>query len=374
MAIKVGVLGGGQLGRMLLSPAMNFGLDISILDPDPNAPCKDFCNQFFVGDLNSFEDVFSFGKNLDIITIEIENVNTKALIELKKNGKKIIPNPEHLKLIKDKGLQKQFYLTHKIPTAKFSYFENSEELKKANHNFPFIQKLCTGGYDGRGVLKIKSEIDYQYLFNDPSIVEEIIDFSMEISVIIARKENGEIKVYDPIEMEFNPIKNIVEYLIIPARVSKKILQDAENLAIEIVQKMDFVGLLAVEMFIDKSGNVLVNEIAPRPHNSGHHTIEACITSQYEQLLRIILDYPLGSTHLNSPAVTINILGTENHEGEVKYEGLNDVLFIPNTHVHLYGKKITKPFRKMGHVTIINQKIELALEEAKRIINTLKAIA
>ena len=374
MAFKVGVLGGGQLGRMLLSPAMDFGLDISILDPDPDAPCKMFCQQFYVGNLNSYDDVYSFGHKMDIITIEIENVNVDALIQLQKEGKKIIPDPQHLKLIQDKSLQKQFYLENNIPTANFFVATNSSELKSKITGFPFIQKLRKGGYDGRGVQKIKSEADFPLLFDQPSIAEELIDFSMEISVLVARKESGEVVVYDPVEMKFNSEKNIVEFLIVPARISSEISEKAISTAFDLVQKMQFVGLLAVELFVDKYENVLVNEIAPRPHNSGHHTIEACITSQYDQLLRIIADYPLGASTLLSPAVTINILGEDGYEGNVKYDGLEKVLHMDQSYIHLYGKKLTKPYRKMGHITTLHSEIETAITISENIINTLKAKA
>ncbi|MCO4291591.1 5-(carboxyamino)imidazole ribonucleotide synthase [Solitalea sp. MAHUQ-68] len=368
---KLGILGGGQLGKMLLQPAMNYGVDVSILDPDPASPCSFFCKNFHLGSFNDYNTVYNFGRHLDLITIEIENVNVEALKRLEAEGVTVYPQPHIIELIQDKGLQKDFYKEHNIPTSPYLKIQNREELKYYEEKFPAVQKLRKAGYDGRGVFKINSIDDLPKSFNEPSILEDLIDFDKEIAVLVARNAAGEIKTFDVVEMEFDPKANLVELLFTPAKIDEQIELKAKEIATDVVEKLKIVGLLAVEMFVTKTGQVLVNELAPRPHNSGHHTIEACITSQYEQHLRAILNLPLGSTELRRPAVMVNLLGEDDFVGEAKYIGINEISKLDGVYLHLYGKKITKPFRKMGHVTIIDHNLDNAFEKAKIVKDTFK---
>lgn len=369
---RLGILGGGQLGRMFIQIATNYDVRTAVLDPSPNAPCSTLAHEFIVGDFNDYETVYHFGQTVDVLTIEIEHVNVEALEVLEREGKCIYPSPQILRIVKDKGLQKQFYTSHGIPTAPFSLIQDKSELKTIH--FPIVQKLRTGGYDGKGVVVLNSQIDLPHAFDAPSVLEDKIDFEKEISVIIARNKNGQIKSFPLVEMEFNPEANLVEFLFSPAAVQYSIAQQACSIAHQIVKNLDFVGLLAVEMFLDKKGNILVNEIAPRPHNSGHHTIEACVTSQYEQFMRSILNLPLGDTSLVQPAVMINLLGDKNHKGAVYYEGLEEIMKWPGVYIHLYGKPETKPFRKMGHVTVTSLDLEEAKRTAKRVMETIRVIS
>lgn len=371
---KLGVLGGGQLGRMLIQSAVDLNIDVAVIDPDPNAPCKNVTTSFQTGNIRDFDEVYNFGKNCDVVTIEIENVNTEALEKLQQEGKKVFPQPEIIKLIQDKRTQKEFYRKNKIPTADFYLIDNKDELQQYIDFLPFVQKLGTEGYDGRGVMKIKSPEDFSKAFQAPSLIEKLIDFEKEISVIVARNERGEIVSFPVVELVFHPEKNLVEYLKSPASISKEACQKAEDIAKKLIEKLGMIGLLAVEMFLDKEGNILVNEIAPRTHNSGHHTIEANLTSQFDQHLRAILNLPLGSTEAIIPAAMVNLLGEEGYEGLAKYEGLDNVLALSGVHVHLYGKKITKPFRKMGHVTITDIDNSSLQKKIDYIKDTLKIIA
>ncbi len=348
---RLGVLGGGQLGRMLIQSAVDLNIDVAVIDPDPNAPCKNITTSFQTGDIRNFNEVYNFGKNCDVITIEIENVNTEALEQLQKEGKKVFPQPDIIKLIQNKRTQKEFYKANNIPTAEFILVDNKEDLHQHVDFLPFVQKLGTAGYDGRGVMKMRSPADFNKAFEAPSLIEKLIDFEKEISVIVARNERGEIRSFPVVELVFHPEKNLVEYLKSPASISEEACEKAENIAKFVIEKLGMIGLLAVEMFLDKEGNILVNEVAPRTHNSGHHTIEANLTSQFDQHLRAILNLPLGSTEAILPAAMVNLLGEDGYEGLARYEGLDKVLALSGVHVHLYGKKITKPFRKMGHVTI-----------------------
>ncbi|POY37484.1 5-(carboxyamino)imidazole ribonucleotide synthase [Solitalea longa] len=368
---KLGILGGGQLGKMLLQPAMNYGVDVSILDPDPASPCSFFCKNFHLGSFNDYNTVYNFGRHLDLITIEIENVNVEALKRLEAEGVTVYPQPHIIELIQDKGLQKDFYKQHNIPTSPYLKIQNREELKYYQEKFPAVQKLRKAGYDGRGVFKINSIEDLPKSFNEPSILEDLIDFDKEIAVLVARNATGEIRTFDVVEMEFDPKANLVELLFTPAKIDEQIEAKAKEIATDVVEKLKIVGLLAVEMFVTKTGEVLVNELAPRPHNSGHHTIEACITSQYEQHLRAILNLPLGSTELRQPAVMVNLLGEDDFVGEAKYIGINEISKLDGVYLHLYGKKFTKPFRKMGHVTIIDHNLDTAFEKAKIVKDTFK---
>lgn len=370
---RVGVLGGGQLGRMLIQSAIDFNLHLSVLDPDEEAPCSKI-SDFTQGKLTDYETVINFGKSLDVITIEIENVNVAALKELVKQGKKVFPQPEVIELIQDKRTQKEFYRQHHFPTAAFLLTENKEDVKKNCAFLPAVNKLGKEGYDGRGVQILRTEQDLEKAFDKPSLLEQLIDFEKEISVIVARNEAGEVVSYPAVEMVFHPEANLVEYLFSPAEISDSIAKKAEQLARGIIEKLNMVGLLAVEMFVTKEGEVLVNEIAPRPHNSGHQTIEANITSQYEQQVRAILNWPLGNTDTVMPSAMVNLLGENGYSGEAKYQGMTEVLAQKGVHVHLYGKKTTKPFRKMGHVTIVGKDMESIKKKANFVKQTLKVIA
>jgi 5-(carboxyamino)imidazole ribonucleotide synthase len=359
---KLGVLGGGQLGRMLIQEAINLNVHVHCLDSDLHAPCSEIASSFTLGSLNDFQGVLDFGQDKDVITVEIENVNIEALEALEKQGKKVFPQARVLKLIKDKGLQKQFYKENNIPTADFKLIEDKNQLEQQKDFLPFVQKLRTGGYDGKGVTTIQSEKDFEKGFDVPSVLEKFVDFEKEIAVIVARNETGEIQTFPAVECEFSESLNLVEFLFSPASITKEVETEAQNIAKEIILKLDMVGILAVEFFLTKSGELLVNEIAPRPHNSGHHTIECNITSQYEQHLRSILNLPLGSTKIIQAGVMVNLLGEANFEGKAIYDGLDEILKIEGVKPHIYGKENTKPFRKMGHVTIVNTD----LEEAKKI--------
>jgi 5-(carboxyamino)imidazole ribonucleotide synthase len=372
--IKIGILGGGQLGRMMIQSAINYNLYVCCLDPDPNAPCKFIANEFIKGSLTDYDTVYKFGKDKDIITIEIENVNVDALKALQKEGKKVFPQPEVIEIIKDKGLQKMFYQRNDIPSPDFFLVENKTQIEKYRDFFPFFQKLRTGGYDGKGVVKLGHPNKIEHAFEEPSVLERFVDFDKEISIIVARNESGETKCFPAVECEFNPEANLVEFLFSPANIKKGIDKQATDIAIKIAEKLNIVGILAVELFVTKDGKVLVNEVAPRPHNSGHQTIEGNITSQFEQHLRAILNLPLGDTSIIKPAVMINLLGEKNHEGMAKYEGLTDAMKFKGVYIHLYGKKHTKPFRKMGHVTILDDDLDLAKKKAIIIKDLVKIVS
>lgn len=357
---------------MLIQSGIDFNISFSVLDPDREAPCAGI-TEFSVGKLTDFDTVLKFGSSCDIITIEIENVNTAALKALVKQGKKVFPQPEVIELIQDKRLQKQFYQRHQIPTAEFMLTENAADVKNNPDFLPAVNKLGREGYDGRGVQIMRSKADLEKAFDAPGLLEKLIDFDKEISVIVARNKKGEIRSFPVVEMVFHPEHNLVEYLFAPADVSDKVVSKANAIAEKIISKLDMIGLLAVEMFVDKKGEVLVNEIAPRPHNSGHQTIEANITSQYEQHLRAILNWPLGDTKQVMPGAMVNLLGEPGHSGPAKYQGFEEVVSESGVHVHLYGKKLTKPFRKMGHVTIVDNDIESLKKKANFVKQTLKVI-
>ena len=362
----LGVLGGGQLGRMLIQSAISYNQDIHILDPDPNAPCKDLAQQFTVGSLKDYAAVHAFGQHCDVITVEIEAVNTEALQKLADEGKKVYPQPHLLALIQDKRKQKQFYLEHDIPTAEFILTENKAEVI-ANASFlPAVNKLGKEGYDGRGVQVLRKAADLDLAFDAPGLLEKLIDFDKEIAVTVARNERGEVVAYPAVECAFHPTANLVEFLFAPAGISPEIEKKAQAIAKDLILKLDLVGILAVELFVTRTGEVLVNEIAPRPHNSGHHTIEANFTSQFEQHLRAVMNWPLGNTALRCPAAMINLLGESGYEGAVVVEGLAEAMSEKGVYIHLYGKKHTKPFRKMGHVTLLGEDIEEVKDKANRI--------
>ncbi len=375
---KLGILGGGQLGKMLALAAQNWELETWILDESEDFPAATVCSNFVKGDFKNYDDVYNFGKQVDVLTIEIEHVNTEALAQLEKEGIVVHPSPNTLNIIKDKGLQKQFYKDNNIPTAPFELFEDKGAILNAiiekKVNFPFVQKSRTAGYDGRGVAVIKDDKSLSKLMNTPSVVEPLVDIWKEIAVIVAKNEKGEIKAFPPVEMEFNPEANLVEFLICPTNLSEKINQNAIQLAEDVIKAYNLCGLLAVELFLDQSNNLIVNEVAPRTHNSGHHTIDSCVTSQFQQQLRAVTNLPLGITEIMSPAVMLNLLGAEGFTGKAKYEGLEKAMAVEGAKFHIYGKTITKPFRKMGHVTVVDRDLEKAKEKANFIKNTLRIIA
>lgn len=358
---------------MLIQSGIDFNISFSVLDPDENAPCRGLAD-FHVGKLTDYDTVMKFGETCDIITIEIENVNTQALRDLVKAGKKVFPQPEIIELIQDKRTQKSFYKERRIPTAEFFLTENKWDVQQHENFLPAVHKLGKEGYDGRGVQILKTKADLEKAFDAPGLLEKLVDYQKEISVIVARSENGELATYPAVEMVFHPEHNLVEYLFAPAQLPGHILQAADEVARKVVKQLNMVGILAVEMFVTREGEILVNEIAPRPHNSGHQTIEANTTSQYEQHLRAIIGLPLGDTSILIPSAMVNLLGEPGYSGSAKYEGFEDVMKVSGVHVHLYGKKLTKPFRKMGHVTIIDQDIESLKQKATFVKQTLKVIA
>ena len=370
---RLGILGGGQLGRMFIQEAANFDVQVHILDESSNGPAGQLATSFTKGDITNYEDVFNFGKSLDLLTVEIENVNIKALFDLEKIGLKVFPQPHVLSTIKDKGTQKEFYRKHNLPTSEFQFLDENTPISELEKRIPFVQKLRTGGYDGRGVQLIKNNDDLLNAFTEPSIAEDLIDFDKELSVIVARNERGETAVFPTVECEFNDA-NLVEYLFSPADVSEEIEKKAESLAIDVINAFEMVGILAVEMFLTKDGDILVNEVAPRPHNSGHHTIECNITSQFEQHLRSIVNWPLGSTEIEKQGVMLNVLGASGCVGSTIYAGLDELIKIPGVYPHLYGKSTTKPNRKMGHITIAANTMEEAKEKAERVKHIMRVIS
>ena len=375
---KIGILGGGQLGKMLIQAASAWDIDIYVLDPTDDCPASKLATKFVKGDFKDYESVYNFGKLVDLITIEIEHVNTDALLKLKEEGTTIYPDPQTLKIIQDKGKQKNFFKDNNLKSANYKIYQDHEailtDIEEGKLNLPFVQKVCRFGYDGRGVQLVNSKKDLDNLLKGQSIVEDLVDIGKELSVIVCRNKFGEIKTYDPFEMEFNKNANIVEYLISPARIEKNSRQIAIDLAENTIKAFELVGILAVEMFLDKDHNILINEVAPRPHNSGHHTIETALTSQYEQHIRAIMGLPLGSTDLMINSVMVNILGEDGFSGNVVYEGLDKCIKLDGVKVHIYGKKQTKPFRKMGHVTIIDKNIDNALKKADIVKHTLRAVS
>jgi 5-(carboxyamino)imidazole ribonucleotide synthase len=372
---KLGIIAGGQLGKMLVLAASNWDIKTFVLDSDEHCPASTCCSGYVKGNQLNYDDVIQFGKRVDMITFEIENVNIEALKKLKAEGKKILPDPDTLEIIQDKGLQKEFFQNQKIPSPQFSLYKNKDEIlesiEKGTLAFPFVQKLRKGGYDGRGVAIIRDHNDISKILPGASVTEKLIEVEKEISVIASRNNKGEIKCFPVVEMEFKEGANLVEKLICPSLLNEEIKTRANDIAIRLISSFELCGLLAVEMFVDKTNNVWVNEVAPRPHNSGHHTIESIITSQYEQLLRAIFNFPLGSTQIKMPSVMINLLGEPGYEGAVRYEGLTECLGIEGVKIHLYGKKKTKPFRKMGHVTILSSTIEEAKMKAMIVKQKLK---
>lgn len=373
--LKLGIIAGGQLGKMLIQEASKWDLITYVLDNDENCPAASIASFFHKGSNLDFDAVYEFGKMVDVLTFEIENINIEALKKLKSEGLKIVPDPELLALIQDKGLQKEFYHENGFPTSPFKIYESKEAvisgLAGGEIQLPFVQKLRKGGYDGQGVAIINSESDLSKLLSGPSVIEEKVEVEKEISVIVARNKKGEIKCYPVVEMLFDHHANLVDKLICPSSISAEQSQKAVDIASRMIELLKMEGLLAVELFVDSNGELIVNEVAPRPHNSGHHTIESVITSQFEQHLRAILNLPLGSTMIKLPSVMINILGAVGHEGPVVYDGLSECMAIDGVKIHLYGKKITKPYRKMGHVTVMSSSIESALIKADKVKQLIK---
>jgi len=371
--MKLGILGGGQLGRMLLQAAANYDTITYVLENDANCPAAHLCHHFTLGNIQDFDAVYNFGKGLDALTIEIEAVNVDALEKLEAEGVKVYPTPSAIRTIKNKILQKQFYKENEIPTAAFVITENKSDLLNHISFLPAVHKMAEGGYDGKGVQIIPSEKEIELGFNVPSVLEQKIKIATEIALIVGMNAKGETIIYPPAEMIFDPVYNLLDYQLSPAKLEEKVLWKAQAIARKVVQGLKSPGLFAIELFIDNNEDVWVNETAPRVHNSGHHTIEANYSSQYDMLLRILLDYPLGNTDAILPSAIVNIIGSEGHSGQVYYEGLDEVLKMDNVFVHIYGKKQTKPGRKMGHVTIISKDYQDLTHKANKIKHTLKAI-
>lgn len=367
----LGILGGGQLGRMLLQRTIDLNISTAVMDPDANAPCRFLCDRFVNESFNDYDAVYRFGKTVSVLTVEIEHVNTEALLKLEAEGLPVYPQPGILAMVKNKGLQKEFYRQHGIPTAPFELVDQKKDLPGIIKSYPVILKMQTGGYDGKGVAKINSEAEIASAFEGPYVVEDCIPFTKEIAVIVSRNFNGDVRTFPAVEMVFNKEANLVEYLFSPAEITSSQIKEATSIAENLITKLGLVGILAVEMFVTPEGNILVNEVAPRPHNSGHHTIEANHTSQYEQHLRAILNLAPGDTGIIAPSVMVNLLGEKGHSGEAYYEGMEEVLKMKGTHIHLYGKKETRPFRKMGHVTITAASVKDAILTSEKVRTILK---
>lgn len=375
---KLGILGGGQLGKMMLYETRKWDVWTKVLDASPEAPCKISCNQFVKGSLLDYDTVYEFGQGLDVLTIEIENVNLDALDQLEKDGLKVFPQPRALRIIQNKAKQKLFYVDHGIPTADFQRFAYLSEIEDSIQNgglkFPFVWKAAQFGYDGQGVKVVRALSDLEGLPAGECIAETMIPFKNELAVIVARNDDGEIRTYPVVEMEFHPEANQVEYVICPARIDDKVASKARELALKVAQKIKLTGLLAVEMFQTEDDKILVNEVAPRPHNSGHYSIEASYTNQFEQHIRCILNLPLGATESKVAGIMVNLVGDEGHTGDVVYENINRILEMDGVTPHIYGKKQTRPFRKMGHVTIVDQNIDQARKTAQKVKETIKVIS
>lgn len=363
---KVGILGGGQLGRMLLQAAANYPVETYLMENDPQAPAAHLCHHFVQGNISDYDAVYNFGKGLDAITIEIESVNTEALEQLEAEGVEVFPKPAALRIIKNKIYQKNFYAEHNIPTSPFVVTESMEALRSQVHLLPAVHKLATGGYDGRGVQVINNELELDKGFNEPAVLEKKVRIQQEISLIVAVGTDGDTAIYPPVDMVFDPSLNQLSHQLCPATLPEKVFWKVEAIGLNVVKKLNSPGLFAVEMFSDAEGNVLVNEIAPRVHNSGHHSIEGNYSSQFDMLWRIMLHYPLGNTDPILPSALVNIVGEQGHQGSAVYKGLEKVLSIDNVFVHIYGKQHTKPGRKMGHITILSKEKQDLLHKVNKI--------
>lgn len=377
-SFTLGILGGGQLGKMLLYETRKYDIATKVLDPSADAPCKIACNTFVQGNLMDYNTVYNFGKDVDVLTFEIEGVNIEALEALEKEGVKVYPSSQTLNYIQNKAVQKQFYKTHQIPTAPFIVFKDKYQLQEAlvreELRYPFVWKSAVGGYDGNGVSIIRDAADLIPLTEGECIAEKLIPFKNELAVIVARSASGEIKTYPVVEMEFHPTANQVEYVICPARIDDAVAKKAREIAIKVSEAVGHVGLLAVELFQTEDDAIIVNEIAPRPHNSGHYSIEASYTNQFEQHLRAILDLPLGNTDSKVAGIMVNLVGAEGHQGQVVYQNIEKIMAMPGVTPHIYGKKETRPFRKMGHVTIVNEDIAEARKIAEEVKNSIRVIS
>ena len=375
---KLGILGGGQLGKMLLSETRKFDIQTYILDPSKEAPAQFGAMRFFIGDLMDFDTVYTFGKKVNLLTIEIENVNLEALDKLEAEGLAVFPSPKTLRLIQNKGKQKEFYILNELPTADFKRFENKKsllvEFMDSKLRLPFVWKCTQFGYDGNGVKIVRSSDDFEHLPDVECIAEKMVQFKNELAVIVVRSVSGEVATYPVVEMEFHPEANQVEYVICPARIDEKVAQKATEIALQVSKAFNHVGLLAVEMFQTESNEILVNEVAPRPHNSGHHTIEASYTSQFENHLRAILNLPLGNCESKVAGIMVNLVGAEGFSGNVVYENIEKIMAIDGVTPHIYGKKETRPFRKMGHVTIVNKDMTEARKIAEEVKNSIRVIS
>lgn len=365
-------MGGGQLGKMLLTETQKFDIYTVILDGSADAPCAQICNEFHQGSLLDFDTVYNFGKQVDLLTIEIEHVNIEALFQLEKEGLEIYPQPSVLEIIQHKGRQKDFFVKNKIPTANYKRLSSKEDITK-DISFPFVWKTAQFGYDGTGVKVVRSASDLSNLPKVDCIIEDLIPFKNELAVIVARNADGETKIYPVVEMEFHPTANQVEYVVCPARIDSAIAEKAQKIALKVADSFQFIGLLAVEMFQTENDEILVNEVAPRTHNSGHYSIEASYTNQFEQHLRAILNLPLGNPESKVAGVMVNLVGEEGYSGEVIYKNMEDILKINCVTPHIYGKKETRPFRKMGHVTIVDHDMDKARKIAEKVKKTIRVI-
>ena len=376
--LVLGILGGGQLGKMLIEAASNWNVKCIVLDPDPECSCAHMAHTFVQGSFKDYDTVYQFGKQLKKLTIEIEHVNVEALMQLEKEGVEVYPKPAVLKIIQDKAKQKTFYSENQLPTAPFTLLSNLQEvldhITEGTIKYPFVQKSNTAGYDGKGVAVIRNAADLPKLLEGACVIEQLIDFEKELAVIVARDAQGNTTCFPAVEMEFHPVANLVEFLLAPANISEAAAKKAVTVAEQCITAYGLTGILAVEMFLTKEGAILINEVAPRPHNSGHHTIEANFVSQYEQLLRTIFEIPMGDTTARDHGVMVNILGEDGYSGEALYQGLKECLAVSGVFVHLYGKKTTKPFRKMGHVTIVGSDAQKIKSTAQFVKDTLKVIA
>lgn len=370
----LGILGGGQLGKMLLTETRKLDIQTFVLDSSSEAPGQFGCNRFFQGDLMDFDTVYNFGQQVDVLTIEIENVNLDALEKLESEGRQVYPSAQTLKLIQNKGTQKDFYQKHHIPTSAHQRFSDVNALQQANFSFPFVWKAARFGYDGNGVKIVRNHHDLNALPDTECIAEQLVPFTHELAVIVARSASGEVKTYPVVEMEFHPEANQVEYVLCPARIPQDIAQKATKIALQVSQAFEHVGLLAVEMFLTQTGDILVNEVAPRPHNSGHYSIEASYTSQFENHLRAILNLPLGNTQSKVAGVMVNLVGEEGHSGAVVYENIEKIMALDGVTPHIYGKRETRPFRKMGHVTIVHTDMNQARKIAEEVKKTIRVVS
>jgi 5-(carboxyamino)imidazole ribonucleotide synthase len=372
---KLGILGGGQLGKMLLQVTSRLSIKTNILDPSKDSPCKNLCNEFEIGNLMDFDSVYQFGKKCDLVTFEIEHVNIEALEKLESEGTKVYPSSKTLKIIQNKNLQKQFFIDNNIPTSDFWYFKSPKDFKNSFHknqiSFPCVWKKTKFGYDGYGVKIIKSIKQIDNLPNEEFIIEEFIPFEKELATTIVRNNSGDIQIFPLVQMDFNKESNQVEYVVCPAQVNREIKDLANALAMKVSKSFKHVGLLAIEMFLTKDNKILINEVAPRPHNSAHYSIEACENSQFQQHINSILNLKLGSCKSNSNAIMVNLVGEKGYSGPVIYQGIEEAMEQSNVSVHIYGKSNTKPNRKMGHVTVTDENLKNGLKKAKSIKNLIK---